>query len=88
MSTETGRRERARPLAPEERRDALLDAARPVVLEHGRAATTRLIAEAAGVALDGTVVAALDEGDLDDRHVLFSYPAVTVSSPRVRKRAV
>jgi len=47
-------RERARPLPAEERRAAILAAARPLVLEHGRATTTRLIAEAAGVA-EGTI---------------------------------
>jgi AcrR family transcriptional regulator len=47
-------RERARPLPAGERRAALLAAARPLVLEHGRATTTRLIAEAAGVA-EGTI---------------------------------
>jgi AcrR family transcriptional regulator len=47
-------RERARPLPPDERRAAILAAARPLVLEHGRATTTRLIAEAAGVA-EGTI---------------------------------
>jgi AcrR family transcriptional regulator len=47
-------RERARPLPADERRAALLAAARPLVLEHGRATTTKLIAEAAGVA-EGTI---------------------------------
>jgi AcrR family transcriptional regulator len=47
-------RERARPMPPDERRAAILAAARPLVLEHGRATTTRLIAEAAGVA-EGTI---------------------------------
>jgi AcrR family transcriptional regulator len=47
-------RERARPLPAEERRAAILRAARPLVLEHGRATTTRLIAEAAGIA-EGTI---------------------------------
>lgn len=47
-------RERARPLPADERRETILAAARALVLEHGRAATTRLIAEAAGVA-EGTV---------------------------------
>lgn len=45
---------RAPALPPIERRAALLAAARAVVLEHGAAATTRLIAEAAGVA-EGTL---------------------------------
>jgi AcrR family transcriptional regulator len=47
-------RERARPLPADERRAKILAAARPLVLEHGRATTTRLIAEAAGVA-EGTI---------------------------------
>ena len=47
-------RERARPMPATERRAAILAAARPLVLEHGLATTTRLIAEAAGVA-EGTI---------------------------------
>jgi AcrR family transcriptional regulator len=48
------RRERARPLSPEERRDKLVDATLHLLREHGRAVTTRQIAEAAGVA-EGTI---------------------------------
>ena len=48
------RRERARPMSPDERRSAILAATRPLLYEHGRATTTRLIAEAAGIA-EGTV---------------------------------
>jgi AcrR family transcriptional regulator len=47
-------RERARRLPADERRATILAAARPLVLEHGRATTTKLIAEAAGVA-EGTI---------------------------------
>jgi AcrR family transcriptional regulator len=47
-------RERARRLPAGERRAAILAAARPLVLEHGRATSTKLIAEAAGVA-EGTI---------------------------------
>jgi len=49
-----GRRERARPLTPDERREALVAATLPLLYVHGRAVTTRLIAEAAGVA-EGTI---------------------------------
>jgi AcrR family transcriptional regulator len=41
-------------MAPDERRAAILEAARPLFLEHGQATTTRLVAEAAGVA-EGTI---------------------------------
>jgi AcrR family transcriptional regulator len=51
---EAGRRERARPLAPEERREAIIAATRPLLYEHGRDTTTKLIAEAAGIA-EGTI---------------------------------
>lgn len=48
------RRERARPMSPEERLDKLVDATLNLLREHGRAVTTRQIAEAAGVA-EGTI---------------------------------
>jgi AcrR family transcriptional regulator len=48
------KRERARPMSPEERREAIIAATRPLLYEHGQATTTRLIAEAAGVA-EGTI---------------------------------
>jgi AcrR family transcriptional regulator len=41
-------------MAPAERREELILATRPLLLEHGRATTTRLIAEAAGIA-EGTI---------------------------------
>jgi AcrR family transcriptional regulator len=45
---------RATPLTPDERRAALVEATVPLLFEHGRGVTTRLIAEAAGVA-EGTI---------------------------------
>lgn len=51
---EEQRRERARPMSPEERREALIAVTLPLLHDHGRGVTTRLIAEAAGVA-EGTI---------------------------------
>jgi len=45
---------RAPALAPEDRRQALIEATLPLLYQHGRNVTTRLIAEAAGVA-EGTI---------------------------------
>ena len=48
---DAARRERARPLAPADRREAIITATRPLLYEHGRDTTTKLIAEAAGIDL-------------------------------------
>jgi AcrR family transcriptional regulator len=48
------RRERARRLSPEDRREAIIEATRPLLYLHGQNTTTKLIAEAAGIA-EGTI---------------------------------
>ena len=53
---------RAAPMTPEERRAALIDVTVPLLYQHGRGVTTKLIAEAAGVA-EGTIFRVFDSKD-------------------------
>lgn len=53
---------RARPMTPDDRRAALVDATVPLLLEHGRSVTTKQIADAAGVA-EGTIFRVFDSKD-------------------------
>ncbi|MFT5204013.1 MAG: AcrR family transcriptional regulator [Candidatus Aldehydirespiratoraceae bacterium] len=86
MATTT-RSSRATALPPDQRREAIIKATLPLLLEHGELVTTRQIAEAAGVAegtifrvfkdkrelLAAAITAALDMGELDRR--LEAIPA-------------
>lgn len=56
------RSKRAAPLPPEARREMIVDAALPLILEHGERVTTRQIADAAGIA-EGTIFRAFADKD-------------------------
>nr|WP_284286883.1 helix-turn-helix domain-containing protein [Angustibacter aerolatus] len=68
---------RATPLSPDERRRHLVDATLPLLVQHGRAVSTRQIARAAGVA-EGTIFRVFDSKD---------EPARGGRRPRARPRA-
>ncbi len=55
-------RQRAQPLSPDERKAMIVDAVIPLLIEHGRAVTSRQIAEAAGIA-EGTIFRAFGDKD-------------------------
>jgi AcrR family transcriptional regulator len=75
MPDSTARRERARPLSPEERRAAIVEATVALVMEHGATVTSRLVAEAAGVA-EGTIFRVFP-----DMRALFHAVAEHVMNP-------
>ena len=87
MSTKTGR---AKPLSPEQRRTAILDAVIPLLVERGAAVTTAEMAEAAGIA-EGTIfrvfpdktalMHAVIAKTLDPEPILNALAAVDTTAP-------
>ena len=69
-------------MAPEARREMIVDAALPLILEHGERVTTRQIADAAGIA-EGTIFRAF--ADKDD--VIAAVVATGDRPDAARRRA-
>ena len=67
---------RAAPMSPDDRRRAIIDAVRPLLIEHGDRLTTKLIAEAAGVA-EGTIFRVFP-----DKEALLHAVAADTLNPR------
>jgi len=68
------KRLRAAPMAPEERRRAIIDAVVPLLVQHGGDITTKQIAEAAGIA-EGTIFRVFS----DKRALLLATAAETIN---------
>ena len=73
MTTEVRRAGRATPMTPDARREAIVVATVPLLIEHGRAVTTRQIAQAAGIA-EGTIFRVFASKDeLVDEAILRAF---------------
>lgn len=87
MPTRTGR---AKPLSPEERRTAILDAVIPLLVERGAAVTTAEMAAAAGIA-EGTIFRVFPDKNallhaaigktLDPEPILTALDAIDTGAP-------
>ncbi len=62
VATDTNKTKRASAMPPDERRSMIVAAALPLLLEHGDRLTSRMIAEAAGIA-EGTIFRAFADKD-------------------------
>jgi len=72
---------RAAPMSPDDRRRTIIDAARPLLLEHGDRLTTRAIADAAGIA-EGTIFRVFPDKDA----LLHAVAADTLDPPDGREK--
>jgi AcrR family transcriptional regulator len=77
------RQGRAAPLAPEERRKAIVDAVIPLIIEHGDSVSTRQIAEAAGIA-EGSIFRVFP----DKSALLMAAAAETLNPSGAREELV
>jgi AcrR family transcriptional regulator len=87
MTTKSGR---AKPLSPEQRRTAILDAVIPLLIERGAAVTTAEMAEAAGIA-EGTIFRVFPDKNallhaaigktLDPKPIVAALAAIDVTAP-------
>ena len=73
---------RAAPLPPDERRRALVDAAIPLIADHGAAVTTKQLADAAGVS-EGTIF-----NVFDDKSALIDAVVDAVTDPEATRQAI
>src|SRR5262245_51733893 len=90
VDTASGKSRRAAALPPEARREAIIAAALPLLIEQGPAVTTRQIAEAAGIA-EGTIfrvfadkdalIAAAVEKALDPAPLDARFDAIDLGLP-------
>jgi AcrR family transcriptional regulator len=75
-------RDRARPLSPDDRREAILDAVMPLLRQYGREASSRQMAEAARVA-EGTIFRAFG-----DKESIIAAAIERVRDPEPLRRAL
>ena len=76
-------RTRAKPLSPDDRRAAIIDAVTPLLIEHGRYITTKQIADAAGIA-EGTIFRAFPDKEAIIEAAVEKFLDPTATNARLR----